>query len=195
MFGSSIAPYRNSTQKMYTKSLFCGMYRREVYEKVGHYNALLPRSEDNDMTQRVRSAGFKLCYCPEIVFYQHTRSTLGKMLRQKYLNGYWIGKTMGINPRCFSLFHFVPFAFVLGIMLTTALALLGWPLLAQLMWGAYGLLVVAISVLELVKELSMYKLLLPVLFLLLHVSYGIGTVIGLVEMPFWVKKVKGKKGA
>ena len=43
-------------KKMYTKSLFCGMYRRKVYDTVGRYNELLPRSEDNDMTQRVRAA-------------------------------------------------------------------------------------------------------------------------------------------
>lgn len=193
MFGSSIAPYRNSSKKMYTKSLFCGMYRREVYDTVGRYNELLPRSEDNDMTYRVRAAGYKLCYCPDIVFYQHTRSTLGKMLKQKYLNGYWIGKTMGVSPRCFSLFHFVPFVFVLGIAFTSLLAAMGWPWLAMLMWGAYTLLMVAISVMEMIKEPIGWKLLLPLLFLGLHVSYGVGTVVGLVEMPFWVRKVKEVK--
>ena len=119
MFGSSIATYRRSTEKMYTTSLFCGMYRREVFDKVGLYNELLPRSEDNDMNYRIRKAGYHLCYSPDIVYYQHTRNTLNKMLSQKYLNGYWIGKTMGINPKCYTLLHFVPLAFALGIILTT----------------------------------------------------------------------------
>lgn len=193
MFGSSVAPYRNGKQKTYTKSLFCGMYRREVYDKVGRYNELLPRSEDNDMTCRVREAGYRLCYDPDIVFYQHTRSTLPKMLRQKYLNGYWIGKTMGINPRCFSLFHFVPFAFVMGILGTAVLAVLGvlWPL--WIMWAAYCLLTVGISVMEFIRKPLATHLLLPLLFLGLHVSYGVGTLVGLIEMPFWVKGLK--KGA
>lgn len=191
MFGSSIASYRRSTEKMYTSSLFCGMYRREVFDKVGLYNELLPRSEDNDMNYRIRKAGYRLCYSPDIVYYQHTRNTLYKMLRQKYLNGYWIGKTMGINPKCFSLFHFVPFAFVLGIILTTVLAVLGFPLLAALMWSAYGLLVIGISVIEIIKRpFSPTNLLLPVLFFLLHTSYGIGTLKGLIEMPFWIRKLK-----
>lgn len=195
MFGSGIAPYRNGTKKMYTKSLFCGMYRRRVYDTVGRYNELLPRSEDNDMTQRVRAAGFRLCFCPDIVFYQHTRSTLGKMLKQKFLNGYWIGKTMGINPRCFSIFHFVPFAFVLGILLTAALALAGFPLLGILMWSAYGLLVLVMSAAEVLKKPFVpAKLLLPALFLLLHVSYGAGTLAGLAVMPFWRHRVQ-KSGA
>ncbi len=194
MFGSSIASYRNSGRKQYVSSVFHGMYRREVYDRAGPYDVRLGRTEDNDMSWRIRQAGYQICYDPTIVSYQHTRSTLKTMLRQKYLNGYWIGKTMGINPHCFSLFHFVPFVFVMGILFTTALALLGWPQLGWLMWGAYGVLVLAITALELARDFSLPKLLLPVLFFLLHASYGLGTLVGLVEMPFWVGKLKKERG-
>jgi cellulose synthase/poly-beta-1,6-N-acetylglucosamine synthase-like glycosyltransferase len=193
MFGSSIAPYRHSTAKAYVSSIFHGMYRREVYDKVGPYNELLTRTEDNDMSYRIRQAGYRMCYVPRIISYQHTRNSLKKMLRQKYLNGYWIGKTIGINPHCFSLFHFVPLAFVLAILVTTVLALCGMPLLAELMWGAYLLLILGVSVVECVKKPSWTNLLLPVLFFLLHVSYGAGTLVGLIEMPFWVRKIRKKK--
>lgn len=191
MFGSSFASYRRSTEKMYSSSLFCPMIHREVFEKVGEYNELLPRSEDNDMAQRMRSAGYRLCYCPDIVYYQHTRSSLKLMLRQKFLNGYWIGKTMGINPKCFSLFHFVPFAFVMAIIFTSILAAFGIWQLSALLWGVYTLFILANSVIEIVKnKFSFTNLLLPLLFFLLHFCYGIGTIKGLIEMPFWVRKVK-----
>lgn len=191
MFGSGIASYRNSDRKKYVSSIFHGMYRREVYDKAGKYNPLLTRTEDNDMSQRITAAGFKICYDPSIISYQHTRNSLGRMLRQKYLNGYWIGKTMGINPHCFSLFHFVPFAFVLGIIATTVLTLVGFPYLSWLMWGLYGLLIIGISGVELFsRKFSATNLLLPFLFFALHISYGVGTLVGLIEMPFWIKKVK-----
>ena len=194
MFGSSIAPYRNGEQKMYTSSLFCGMYRREIFDAVGKYNENLYRTEDNDMSYRIRKAGYKMCFCPDIVSYQHTRSSLSKMLKQKYLNGFWIGKTMGVSPKCFSLFHFVPFAFVLGIIFTTSLAIFGLPILAYLMWGAYLLLVFGMSIVELVKKPAVTNLALPLIFFLLHISYGIGTLFGLTVMPFWCKKVgEGKR--
>ncbi len=189
MFGSSIAPYRHSEKKMYTKSLFCGMYRREVYDKVGRYNELLPRSEDNDMTYRMRQAGVKLCYSPDIVFYQHTRSTLSKMLKQKYLNGYWIGKTLGVSPKCFSIFHFVPFLFVIGIILTSLLSVFGYPFLSILMWSMYAALVFVITAIETVKKPRITNILLPFIFLFLHLSYGVGTLLGIIVLPFWLKKV------
>lgn len=190
-FCGGAAGFRRLTEKAYVKTLAFALYRREVFEKVGSYHPLLPRSEDNDMNYRVRQAGYRLCCDPNIHSIRFSRSTFGKLLKQKYFNGYWIGKTMGINPKCFSVYHFVPFVFVLGILFTAILAVLGHPLLAVLMWGAYALADLAVSAKEMTERpFSATNLLLPVLFLLLHLSYGFGTLIGLIAMPFWVRKIK-----
>ena len=194
MFGGGAAGYRSGRKRQYVSSVFHGMYCREVYDAVGLYDVRLARTEDNDMSWRIRQAGYRLCYDPDIVSWQHTRPTLRAMLRQKYLNGFWIGRTMGVNPRCFSLFHFVPLCFVLGILLTTALALCGLPLIAALMWAAYALCVLAFAVADWVTDRPFVpaKLLLPVLFLLLHLSYGAGTLAGLVDMPLWLWKQRSQ---
>ena len=121
MFGSSIAPYRRNRGKSYVKSVFHGAYSREIFEKVGYYNELLDRTEDNEMHYRMRKAGYRICFNPNIISYQHTRNSLKKMINQKYSNGYWIGLTMGINPKCFSIYHFIPLMFILAIIFTTIL--------------------------------------------------------------------------
>ena len=157
MFGSGIAPYRHSKRKQYSTSLFCGMFRREVYEKVGLYNELLPRSEDNEMTYRMRQAGFKLCYSPDIVFYQQSRSNLRRMIKQKYSNGYWIGKTIGICRGCFQLFHFVPFAFVLALIAGIVLAILGFAFPLISLSAAYLVFTLTISLSELVKNKKKFQ--------------------------------------
>lgn len=191
IFCGGAAKFRRLTSREYVETMAFGLYRREVFEKVGKYNIFLSRTEDNDMNYRIREAGFQLCCDPAIQTVRFTRSTLKSLVRQKYLNGYWIGKTMGINPKCFSLFHFVPFAFVLGILFTSILAAFGIWQLSALMWGLYSLLVLGVSAMEIVKRpFSITNLLLPLLFFLLHVSYGIGTLVGIIEMPFWVKKIK-----
>lgn len=194
MFGSSIASYRRQKKNCYVSTLFHGMYRRCVYDAVGEYNENLHRTEDNDMSCRIREAGFRLCYSPEIISYQMVRNTLPRMLKQKYANGYWIGKTLGINRRCFSPFHFVPFLFVMGVLFTTLLAVCGFPLLAGLMWGAYFLLMILFTVMAMLgRPFSVSNLLLPVIFLLMHVCYGVGTTVGLIEMPFWLRKIRTKE--
>ena len=76
--------------------MFHAAYRRQVFDKVGFFNENLARTEDNEIHYRMREAGFKLCFDPDIISYQHIRSSLPKMLKQKYSNGLWIGKTAKI---------------------------------------------------------------------------------------------------
>lgn len=195
MFGSGIASYRRTTQneRRYVNTMFHAAYRREVFEKAGVFNENLIRTEDNELHYRMRKAGYRFCFDPSIVSYQHTRSTLPKMLKQKFQNGYWIGLTAFVCPGCLSLFHFVPFAFVLAILLTTILAVFWSAIPAALLWSAYGLVNIAMSLLTIVsavsaarkekKKTGLTMLALPVLFLLLHISYGIGTLLGVLSFP------------
>lgn len=225
MFGSSAATFRRGGGKAYVKSLFHGAYRREVFEKAGRFREDLGRTEDNEFNYRVRQHGFRLCLVPEIISYQMIRPSLTKMCRQKFGNGYWVGLTAGVCPGCLSLYHFVPFAFVIGILVTTLLAIFSHPFLAILMWGMYWLLAVIMAVKETTvavqaaaespiaaktsaaretesaepamlygRRANAGYVLLPVLFFLLHVSYGAGTFIGVVKMPFWRRKHHGGEG-
>lgn len=190
LFGSSINVSRRGTQKQYVKTMFHAAYRREIFKKVGGFNESLLRTEDNEMHYRIRLAGYRLCYDPQIVSYQYARSSLKRMIKQKYGNGYWIGLTLGVCPGCISVFHLVPLAFVLAIIVTTVLVMLGYGLLAALMWCAYGLFVLAGTVACIINgKANRFVPLMPLLFLVLHVSYGAGTLVGLVKMPFQRKKL------
>ncbi len=185
VFGSGFAAYRKSNVQMYSTSLFCGMYKREIFDRVGKFNELLPRSEDNEMCYRIRAAGFHLFYTPEIVYYQYIRSTLPAMLRQKFLNGYWIGKTIGISPRSFSLFHLVPLCFVIAL-LFSFFTLLKSSFSLVLILASYFIVATCVSVYQSYKHPVITNLLLPIVFFLNHFSYGIGTLIGILIMPFWL---------
>jgi len=207
MFGSSIAPYRRNQGKTYVKSMFHALYRREVFEKIGTFNEKLGRTEDNEIHYRMRAAGYKLCFNPEIISYQHIRSNTKKMVKQKYENGYWIGLTSGICPKCLSLYHFIPFAFVLAIIITTVLSImlaitdyslasLSWLAITlysitAFMWIIYWLLAFIMAGVAVIgankAQRNMTNIALPFLFFVLHVTYGIGTLIGVIKMPDWRK--------
>ena len=45
------------------------------------------------------------------------------------------------------------------------------------------------------KNIQPQFLLLPFIFPLLHVAYGVGTIVGLVQIPFWKKKIKNSGAA
>lgn len=130
---------------------------------------------------------------PEILSYQMIRPSLPAMCRQKFGNGYWVGLTAGICPGCLSVYHFVPFAFVCGIVVTAILAVCAHPFLAVLMWTLYWLLAVIMAAgavragRKRDAALGVYagQFVLPALFFLLHVSYGLGTLLGILNLPFW----------
>lgn len=190
LFGSSISKSRSGTKKEYVKSMFHAAYRREVFGKVGGFNENLLRTEDNEMHYRIRCAGYKLCFDPQIISYQYARSSFIKMIKQKYGNGYWIGLTIGICAGCISIYHMIPLAFVIGIILTTLLAAIEIWQLAVIMWNLYflfGILSLIISIKQ--EGFNPFFLLMPFLFLILHVSYGFGTLIGLIEMPYKRKRL------
>ncbi len=183
MFGGSFAKYHSSEEKAYVKTVFHGCYRREVLEKVGFFNESLGRTEDNDFHSRIRKAGYKICYNPEILSYQFSRSDAIASVRQKYGNGYWIGRTTAINPDCISLFHYVPFLFVIGIILASIFSIIS-PVPLFLGLGAYSLVNLLLSILAFIsaEKKHIIYILLPFMFWALHLSYGIGTLVGFISI-------------
>lgn len=184
MFGGSFATFRHGKSAQYVSTVAFAIYRKEVFEKVGRYNEVLTRTEDNEIHYRMKQAGYKFYYDPGIVSYRETRATLSKLLKQKYLNGYWIGRTIGVEPRCFSLYHFVPFTFVLAIIITVIMVLcqITWPVI--ILWSSYGLANIAMTVMAIIgcSDRNMYFVSLPILFFLLHIYYGAGTMVGLLHL-------------
>ena len=185
-FGSSIADYRGSSKKEYVSSAFHAMFRREVIERVGLYDERLARTEDNDYFYRVREAGYKIRFDVRIQSKQIARSSLKRMLKQKYGNGYWIGRTMYVQPKCFRAYHFAPFAFVLGIILLACVGFLrGWaPFVACAALYAAVTVVLMLRVAVESPKRNIRMVALPFVFFGIHVSYGVGTLVGLLSGTF-----------
>lgn len=194
MFGSSFASYRReSDERRYVDSLFHGAYRREVFQKVGGFNEQLGRTEDNEMHYRIRQAGYKICCDPSIKSFQYIRSSLPKMIKQKFGNGLWVALTLGISPKCISIFHFAPLCFVSALIIFAITALFGFalPLIALLcVYGLFDLLITAGAFFS--EKKYPHFLLLPFVFPILHLSYGIGSLWGLIKMPFWAPDARRK---
>jgi len=181
-FCGGAAPFRNGGEARYVDTLAYALYRREVYEKVGLYDERLRRTEDNDMHYRMRAAGYRFYFSPDIISYHAARSTMRGQLRQKWGNGYWIGRTMRIQPRCFAPRHLIPAAFVLAL-IACLLLLCASALPLMLLLAAYLACDLFFSVRGALSQ-SCGRLLalltLPFLFPAVHVVYGVGTLAGLI---------------
>ena len=169
-FGSSIADYRGSSKKEYVSSAFHAMFRRE----------------DIDYFYRGRVACYKIRFDVRIQSKQIARSSLKRMLKQKYGNGYWIGRTMYVQPKCFRAYHFAPFAFVLGIILLACVGFLrAWaPFVACAALYAAVTVVLTLRVAVESPKRNIRMVALPFVFFGIHVSYGVGTLVGLLSGTF-----------
>ena len=176
--GSSIANYRKSDVKRKVNSIFHGMYRKEVFDKVGLADERLLRTEDNEFHYRVRKAGYDIIFNPEIESYQYIRPTFTKMIQQKFANGYWIGLTSHVCRDCLSLFHFGPGVFVATLLVLMMLTLVSFvPLLTVVF--LYLLVVLGLSIFEISKQkFNPTLLLIPFIMIAIHFAYGVGTIKG-----------------
>ena len=182
-FCGGAAPFRNGGEARYVDTLAYALYRREVYDKVGLYDERLRRTEDNDMHYRMRKAGYRFYFSPDIVSYHAARATMRGQLRQKWGNGYWIGRTMRIQPRCFAPRHLIPALFVLALLFGLLLLPFSvWPLL--LLLSAYLACDLVFAVRGACSQETgrlLALLTLPFLFPAVHVVYGVGTLAGLLS--------------
>lgn len=180
LFGSGIAKYRREEKRKYVNTLAHAMYRKKVFDDVGKYNEKLARTEDNEMHYRMREKGYKFLLSPNIKSYHHARNTFAGMMKQKYENGKWIGITLKYCPKCFSLYHFVPLFFVLGIIFSIIIACVFTPIFLELLLGLYILFnIINLAIVFINNGFKFIYFTIPFILFSLHICYGVGTIIGM----------------
>ena len=193
MFGSGIADYRKKTTKKYVSSVFQGMYKKSIFDKIGLLDEKVGRVEDNELHYRIRKNGYNIRYSNDILSYQYTRPTLKRMLKQKYSNGYWIGKVSHVYPKAFSIFHFVPLAFVLAIIFSLCMIPIT-SIFIILLSSVYFLFTILITIMTIINnKFNITILLMPIILFLIHVYYGVGTLVGLIKGFSWKKEYYSSK--
>ena len=167
-----------------------GCWKREVFEKYGLYDIRLIRNQDIELNKRVIRGGGRIFIIPDTFCTYYARETFSALAANNYANGKWnlltvhiTGKLTSLSPR-----HFVPLSFLLSLLV---------PLIAGIFWRpalwlaaasclAYLILLGGVSW-RLAREKKLSFLRLMQSFLILHFSYGCGSLIGLLSLPF-VKK-------
>jgi len=160
-------------------------YTREIIQKVGPYDEELVRDQDDEYNYRIRKAGGKILLAADVSSTYYSRGSLGKLWRQYYQYGFYKVRVLQKHPGQMSPRQFVPLGFVLGLILTVLLSLItpwGWIALAGLV-GIYTLANLSASFLIAKREGWRFLPLLPLAFATIHLSYGLGFLVGLFK--FW----------
>ncbi|MCX6827599.1 MAG: glycosyltransferase family 2 protein, partial [candidate division Zixibacteria bacterium] len=178
-FGVGNAIYRTEQFEGYVDTVPFGCFKRSVFARAGMFNEKLVRNQDIEFNSRIRRAGGKIFLTTQIKSSYYCRNNMIDLWKQNYANGYWNIKTIRENPHSLSVRHFIPLFFVASVALFALLGLffsLGRWLLA-LDLGAYLIANLIFSIRAPLK----YWPIMPLVYLSLHISYGLGSIVSLVK--------------
>lgn len=181
-FGIGGAAFRVSNEAHNTDSVPFGSFPRKIIEKIGGMREDLPRGEDNEYNSRIRKAGYKIFFDPNIISSYFARPTLGASCKQMYANGNSIGYLYYIDREAIGIRHLVPLLFVVSGLFSIIISVL-WSPFCYVFCGGLALYIIADAIASIMGAKDNVKCTLPlfILFFCVHVSYGMGTIAGLIK--------------
>lgn len=164
-----------------------GCWPKEVFEKYGKYDVRLVRNQDIELNKRILRGGGKIYILPDTYCTYLARETWKALAKNNYGNGKWNILTVYYTKffSSLSIRHFIPLLFVLSLIVPVLLSFVWWPfaLVSVASLLAYiGLLSFISAKLAVEKHLNFFYLLAT--FFVLHFSYGWGSLVGILKLPF-----------
>lgn len=161
-----------------------GCWPKTIFEKYGKYDVRLVRNQDIELNKRILRGGGKIFLVPDTYSTYYARETYKALAKNNYANGKWNILTV-VYTKTFSslsLRHFIPLLFLLSLVVPLLLGVIWWPvaLLSALSLVAYLSLISVVS-LKAAKEKHLSFIRLVESFAVLHLSYGWGSMVGIVQ--------------
>lgn len=164
-----------------------GCWRKGAFQRFGLFDERLVRNQDIELNKRISRGGGKIVIIPDTYCTYYARETFSKLAKNNYNNGKWnimtVWYTHQINS--LSLRHFIPLIFLLSLLLPVLFAIFWHPLIWIAIVSLLSYLaVVSVISIKLAKTKHLNFLYLVSTFFILHLSYGWGSLIALLSLPF-----------
>lgn len=186
-FGAGNAYYRTGYSKgvKWVDTVFGGCYRRKIFDKVGFFNENLIRSQDMEFNLRLKKMGGRILLVPDIVSYYYPKTDLKDFFLHNFQDGIWAIYPLKFIKTPLSLRHYIPFIFVLTLLITALLGIF-FPLFLRLFLaisGFYLLAALCFSIGIVAKEKNIvFFFLMPIAFITRHIGYGLGSIWGALKL-------------
>ncbi len=180
-FGVGNAHFRTGAKDGYVDTVAFGAYRKEVFKKIGLFDEELARNQDDEFNFRLLKNGGKIWLSTSTSAKYYVRSSFQKLFKQYFQYGYWKVYVNKKHKSITTLRQLVPAAFILGLFADVILVVLFpvyWKYLAL-----YPLLYFVFAALFALRTVKNNNQFFTVLFsfFILHTSYGMGYVEGVIN--------------
>ncbi len=175
-FGVGGARFHYATEAQAVDTVYMGCWPLHVLEHAGGFDEEMACNEDDELNYRLRAAGGRIWLDPRIRSTYYARSTFRSLWRQYFRYGYWKVRVFQKVPGSAQGRHWVPPLFVLylvgGLFAAVLLPGLRLAYLASLLVYLVANLVVSMQIAG--REGWRHFLRLPLVFVTLHLAYGLG---------------------
>jgi len=186
IFGTGNSYYRTgSKEPKEVDTVFCGCYKKEIFNKIGFFNEKLFRSQDMELNIRLKKAGGKIMMIPDIIVRYYPKSDLISFWKHNFIDGVWAIYPLKFVKISFKFRHYLPLIFISGLITSLILGIF-FPIFFKLFLLTILIYLSAdlyfslrISLKE--KDLR-YLFVLPLVFAIRHFGYGFGSIWGLIKL-------------
>ncbi len=194
-FGAGNAYYRiGAREPKFVDTVPFGCYRREVFDKIGFFDEELVRNQDDEFNSRLIKNGGKILLVPDIISFYYARDSMLKLWKLYYQYGYFkplvalkLGKIMTVR-------QLIPALFVSGLIISGLFAIVTeqflWPLVLMVLFYIVADLFFSVSICK--QKGLKFLTTLPFVFIVLHFSYGVGYLKGILDFCILKKHTKNK---
>lgn len=183
-FGVGNSSFRISKPKesRYVDTVPFGCFRKTIFKEIGSFNENEPRNEDLEFNKRIIRSGKKILLVPNITSIYFSRPDIKSFVLQQFDNGKIVTNKFRGGNAFHNLRHFTPFFFVTYLIIFLSLfSLLDKGILKFISFTpliAYLLLNFFFSIYLAIKKNLLFFPSLFFTYILLHVSYGVGSIYG-----------------
>ena len=158
-------------------SVYLGVFRREILEKLGGFNEKMVRGQDWELNLRIRNSGEQVWFDPRLEVTYHPRSSLKALVKQFFDTGSWRAELTRSHLKKANLRYFAPPIMVLSVISGLIFSLFGF-ILGLIPTVIYFAVVLMAAILNRKLGLGARLALLAAL-PAMHFSWGLGFITGL----------------
>jgi succinoglycan biosynthesis protein ExoA len=180
-FGVGGGRFHISLIDEWVDTVYMGAWPRRVFEKIGLFDEELVRDQDDEFNYRLLEMGGRIFLSQTIHSQYFVRSRPGALYKQYFQYGYWKVRVFQKHPGQIRWRQFIPFTFVVALIVSALLTLLfawGWFFLAFVS-GSYVLANLSASIITAARKGWKHLPFLPPTYGIMHLSYGLGFLLGL----------------
>lgn len=189
-FGVGNAHFRTGNKKGFVDTVAFGAYKKEIFEKVGLFDEELIRNQDDEFNYRITSNNYKILLNPDIKCKYYVRASFSKLFKQYFQYGYWKVFVNKKHRAITTIRQLIPLFFVLYLLSLSVTFLISWK--AGAFYSVFlGLYILLAFLFSLKKSTSVnYVFGIAFTFLILHLSYGVGYLKGIIDFFILGKAIK-----